>query len=547
MKTLFLDIETTGLDPFTCELVTLQLMTDSGEQLIIKDPTSLGELKPVLEGNLVVGQNIKFDSKFLKYHCGITLYNVYDTQIMEIAISGGLLAGKEGSKLDDLVFKYCGVKLDKSEQCGFKRGQLLTENQIKYVANDVRYLPEIMKSQQAKIKLLGLENVLETEMKAIPAVVWLELSGIYVDQCKLDALWKEVEAQKQQAENELHEIFGTNSINLNSTQQLKETLNKMDIPVLSTGKDELKKFNDPVINILLKYKNAVKMLSSFTKTLPKHISRKTGRVYASFNQYGAISGRFTSSKPNMQQQPQAIRPIFCAEPGSKLVISDYSQIELRILGQVAGEKEFINAYISGIDLHKLTASKVFKVPLEKVTDQQRNTAKKINFGTVYGGGSPMLVRSLREVGITVSEEEALGFIKGFKKAYPAISRYLVEISEEGTRKLELRNKAGRLFKFECPKDDYGIGIIGRESKNLPIQSLCADMIKIAMGNLFLILEPMGVKLINTVHDELVFECSADQAEEVKEIVKTEMEKAGKLFLTDLPCEAKVIVCDTWEK
>ena len=205
--------------------------------------------------------------------------------------------------------------LDKSEQCGFKRGQQLTEKQVKYATNDLKYLPEIMRHQQAKIKLLGLENVIETEMKAIPAVVWLELSGIYVDQGKLSALSVMEEAKKQQAENELYIIFGTNKINLNSGQQLKEALNNIGIPVKSTGKDELKKFNNPVIKLLLEYKAAVKMLSSFTTTLSEHISRKTGRVHSSFNQYGAVSGRFTSSRPNMQQQPQAIRPIFCAEPG----------------------------------------------------------------------------------------------------------------------------------------------------------------------------------------------------------------------------------------
>lgn len=185
--------------------------------------------------------------------------------------------------------------------------------------------------------------------------------------------------------------------------------------------------------------------------------------------------------------------------------------------------------------------------MEKVTDQQRSTAKKINFGTVYGGGSTALMQSLREVGITVSKDEASKFIRDFKKTYPAISKYLDDTSKEGTQKLELRNKAGRLFKFEKPKDDIEWSYIGKESKNLPIQSLCADIVKKAMSDLFLILEPMGVKFVNTVRDELVFECLAEQAEEVKTIVKTEMEKAGSLFLTDIPCIAEVKVSDTWDK
>ena len=161
MSVLYLDIETTGLDPLTCELVTLQTMNSKGESRIIKDPVALKTVKPVLERNLIVCHNTKFDSKFLKYHYGVTLYNVYDTYLAEIAISGGKLARRKGASLKDLVFKYCGVTLDKSEQLGFKMGEPLTAEQEKYALNDLKYLPEIMKQQRAKIKLLGLENIID--------------------------------------------------------------------------------------------------------------------------------------------------------------------------------------------------------------------------------------------------------------------------------------------------------------------------------------------------------------------------------------------------
>lgn len=187
------------------------------------------------------------------------------------------------------------------------------------------------------------------------------------------------------------------------------------------------------------------------------------------------------------------------------------------------------------------------MPLEEVTKQQRSIAKTVNFGIAYGMWTSGLQKNLQSAGIEITENEAKGIIKGFYKAYPGVAKYLRDVSTEGLKNLEVRNKAGRLIKFEKPEDEKAQKRIKRESKNLPIQSLCADMIKIAMGNIFLKLEPKGVKFINTVHDELVFECAEDQVEEVREIVKTEMEKAGELFLTDLPCIAEITVSDTWEK
>jgi DNA polymerase I-like protein with 3'-5' exonuclease and polymerase domains len=158
-----------------------------------------------------------------------------------------------------------------------------------------------------------------------------------------------------------------------------------------------------------------------------------------------------------------------------------------------------------------------------------------------------------ETGIDYTEDEVAKFIEDFKNLYPDVTNYLKTISQKGFNRLEVRTEAGRLFKFDKPsaesEEKYNAQKSGieRECKNLPVQSLCADILKIAMGNLFLILEPRGVKLVNCVHDELVFECKTEETEEVAAIVKTEMEKAGELFLTDLPCIAEVTISDTWEK
>lgn len=551
MPLLYLDTETTGLDPFTCELVTLQVMTPSGKIMIIKDPKALENIKPILENNLIVGHNIKFDAKFLKYRYGITLKNVYDTYIAEITLSGGLLAGKKGASLKDLVFKYCGVVLDKTEQCGFKRGVQLTQEQKQYAAGDLKYLPKIVQEQQTKIKLLGLENVIDTEMKAIPAVVWLELSGMNIDINKVQEIKAKLEEQRDRAAQVLAKEFYPNEVNLNSSKQLKEALNQAGIPVKNTSIGEISKFDGPVIEALKDYREAQKLLSTYAGKITNYINPVTGRIHSNFNQYGAKSGRFTSSSPNLQQQPSKFtewRSIFTAAPGNKIITADFSQIELRILGQVSNDKEFIKAFNNkDTDLHKLTASKIFKVPLEDVTKQQRSIAKTVNFGIAYGMWKNGLMGNLTQAGITIGDEEAEQVIKSFYKAYPEVSKYLYDIGEEGVKNCMVRNKAGRIIKFDPPKNEREKGKIKRESKNLPIQSLCADMVKVAMTNIFNAVDTGKVKFINTVHDELCFEAPEAIAEEVAQVVKEEMEKAGKIYLTDIRCVAEVKIADCWSK
>ncbi len=295
----------------------------------------------------------------------------------------------------------------------------------------------------------------------------------------------------------------------------------------------------------------------FIKPLPGFINSNTERVYPDFWQYGAKSGRFTCGKPNLQQQPSRFkdwRKIFTAECGNLLVAADYSQIELRIIGQLAEDQKYIEAYKTKQDLHKRTAAVMFHVPIDQVTKQQRGIAKSINFGLNYGMGKRSLTEKLKfETGIDYSENEVGRLVDDFKSLYSEVTNYLKKVSEKGFNKLEVRTEAGRLFKFDKPstetEEKYNSekGSIERECKNLPVQGLCADMLKIAMTNLFLILEPRGVKLVNCVHDELVFECKTEEAEEIGEIIKVEMEKAGSFFLQDLPCVVEVTTASYWKK
>jgi len=359
-------------------------------------------------------------------------------------------------------------------------------------------------------------------------------------------------------QRQLDGTFIPNELNLSSPEQLKHALKNKGYDIDKTDKRTRAKYaDDPIFKSLADFKEAETLLKMFIKPLPDFIYPDTQRVYPGFWQYGAKSGRFTCGKPNLQQQPSRFkewRTIFTAEPGNKLIAADYSQIELRILGQLANDPNYIEAYNTKQDLHKRTAAAMFHVSVDKVTKQQRSVAKSVNFGLNYGMGKRSLRDKLKlDTGQDFTEEEAGKFIEDFRRLYPKVTNYMKKVSMNGFSKLETRTAAGRLFKFEKPSTEteerYNLerGNIERECKNLPVQGLCADMLKIAMANLFLILEPRGVKLVNCVHDELVFECKAEEAEEIGAIIKTEMEQAGSLFLKDLPCVAEVTLADYWKK
>ncbi len=562
MKNLYIDIETEGLNPFEDSIVICQVF-DGEVVRIFQGEEDIRALKPWLEGSMIVGHNLSFDLKFLKHHFGISPNNVYDTMIAEIVISGGLFAGQSGVVgLKDLAKKYCDIEMDKTEQTTFKKGQPLTPEQVKYAALDVQVLPIIYQAQQDQIKELQLEKTIDIEMQCLPGTVWLNLSGMRIDLEGLNTFRDKTIERRDHlkkvildlvAEHKSHKTVQMNnenddSINLNSPAQLKTMLNRLEIRCKSTAAEDLKKIDHPIAKLICEYREAEKMLNTFIDRIPEFVDI-TGRIHANFHQMGASSGRFSCSNPNLQNQPHdpAWRALFRAGRGNKIVTADYSQIELRILGEVSGDPVFVEAYKNNQDLHRLTAAKVLGKHADTVTKEERQIAKKVNFGTVYGQECIGLKKSLEEEGIQITEKEADKFIQGFYGSYPKVKDYIYSVQDMGLAKLALRNQAGRLYKFEKPLNNRERGEIKRKCRNLPIQGLCADMIKVAIANLYEILEPMGVKFVNCVHDELVFECSEDQAEDVARIVKQEMENAGHLYLKQIPCIAEVSIADTWSK
>jgi len=562
MKAIYFDSETTGLDPFTNQITLIQTYYDDKIRLIRPKPDNISRLKNLLENNLVIGHNLKFDLKFLKHHYNIEPVHLFDTWLAEILLSGGQKAReKDVATLKAVAKEYTGIQLNKDLKMreSFKGGELTTE-QIKYAAYDVGVLPLIYEKQQQRLKELNLNKVFETEMFCIPATVWLELSGapIYVEGLKkLEITTKEkLEAARLQVLNILKDsgyknldLSGLPVVNLDSPDQLKSAIWKIGKEVESTDDSTLSGLDHPVGKALKEYRKYKKLLSAFLEKLPKHINPATGRIHANFNQYGTLAGRFSCSQPNMQQLPKDnnFRVLFKGSEGSKIITADYSQVELRILAEVSQEPKFIELFNKGGDLHKLTGSLVFNKPQEQITKGERDIAKIINFGLNYGMSWKGLQANLKDSGINITETEAKAYIASFFINYNKVAEYLDSAGKFAVSNNFIRNKAGRIIKYKPASDEKERAFIFREGKNNPIQSLNADILKIAMGRLYRKLRAYDIKLINAVHDELVFEVVGEQAEAAAQIIKEEMEAAGREFLKSVPVIVEVKVGEAWQK
>jgi DNA polymerase-1 len=345
-------------------------------------------------------------------------------------------------------------------------------------------------------------------------------------------------------------MFGVPTINLNSGPQIIEAFARLGVELADTSEATLTKAGDhPAIKKLLEYRSHEKTLSAFGEQLLALINPHTGRLHPDFNQYGADTGRFSCTNPNVQQIPATsdFRACFVASEGCKLVTCDYSQAELRILAELSGDPAFVEAFKGGGDLHAITASQMFQVPLDQVSKPQRSAAKSINFGLAYGRGPGSLALQLG-----VSQDEAKSLIEKYFQAYTGIQQWLEKAARDAVRKGFSETTLGRRRFYDVPNRDdpdyrMKVGSIERQGKNTPIQGGNADMTKIALVYLRTALRGYNARVVNTVHDEIVVEVIAEQAEDVKRIVEHEMIRAGEQILQTVPVVADAAIGDYWKK
>ena len=564
---LSIDTEATALDPYEARISLVQVGVP-GQAYVFDvrndleySSVDIKTIKPLLTGPEFVRifQNAAYDMEVVYTNFGFFIDNIYDTMIVEQLFKLGLHAK---SSLDYLTKKYLNIVMDKEPRDTFTNYyQKFEPYQLEYAANDVVVLPEIRNCQMPLIKRHGFEDVCRLEFEFIRPLAEMELNGMKLNVDKWRAIMEDVEVNMNKSREKMSAIlspledqttlFGVCLTDLNSPLQLKKALIKYGIPLESTNNQELMKFKGmPIIDMLLDYRKASKLISTYAETLIAKINSKTGRLHTRFKQMVA-TGRMSSSHPNLQNIPskQMFRSCFIAEPGYKLITADMSGAELRILGNLSRDRNFIHAYTHGIDLHTKAASEVFGVPLEEVTRDMRGKSKAIQFGIIYGLTKHGLSRRLK-----ISEREAEDLIQNYFSKFTGVKNYLRKVAREAVVKRYSRTVSGRkrFYRLPEPGDPAFVKVkngIERQGKNAGIQGANADTIKQAM---VYVVDRLGrggydARLISTVHDEVIVEVKEDQVREVGELVVKCLKDGFGRYFSLIPMESDALVGDCWLK
>jgi DNA polymerase-1 len=400
------------------------------------------------------------------------------------------------------------------------------------------------------------------EFDCVMTVADMELTGFYMHKDRWLEQLAIVEKRRAELADQLQDVLAEESsqgtlfggpqrdeINLDSSQQLTQALERLGIPVPdSTRNWRLQPLaaEYPIIATLLEYRTVQKALTSYGQNMIELINPTTGRLHADFRQIGAPTGRFSCTNPNIQQVPHAVeyRRCFSGHPeGRKLVIADYSQIELRILAEFSGDRAFINAFNSGADLHRVTAGEVFNVAPDQVTREQRDFAKRLNFGVVYGIGAQ---RFSLMTGLSVPEAENV--LRKYFATYRQLDTYLHEAANRAVNERQARTGSGRLVRFRYDEQDrQQISMTKRNGKNTPIQGTSADILKRALRLLKDELRGTNAQIVNIIHDEIVVEADAGEAQEVAQKVERAMCAAGEEYVKTVPVKVETEIADEWVK
>jgi DNA polymerase-1 len=568
------DVETTEIDPYKGELRLVQLSDGRNTKVVdvrafggsqnsevrnqLKINPELAPLRDLLTSTkqVKIAHNAKFDAKWVRHHLGCEVGNIYDTYLASILIAAG--EGERRHGLADVVQFFLQRTLDKTEQVSNWGAAELSHSQIEYAARDAAIMPEVMAKLDERIAADGLERVLALENACVMPIAEMELNGFYLDKERWrEQLGKVTKIQAKTADELQHmlaagvaqaSLFGAPQINLDSQMQVTDALVGLGIPMPNTTRAwELQPLAEkyPPVAKLLEYRAVAKASSSFGENILEFIEPATGRIHADFRQIGAPTGRFSCSHPNLQQIPHEseYRSCFRAGDGRKLVIADYSQIELRILADFSDDANFINAFASGADFHKATAAQIFGVKPEDVDADQRSFAKRLNFGVVYGLGAQ---RFAMMTGLT--ERQAEETLRRYFATYPRMDEWLRTTAKNVLTERSARTASGRMARINFePSERSSVGAAQRYAKNMPIQGTSADILKRALRLLHDDIRETSAQLVNIVHDEIVVECDAADAEATAAKLESAMLRAGEEFVKKVPIKVDVHTSDEWCK
>ena len=557
-----IDTETTGLDYMQADLVGVSVSVEAGHAAYIpfghdylgapqqlKKQQVLEELKPILEDSTIkkVGQNLKFDISVLAQH-GIQLKGIaFDTMLQSYVLDS--VATRHD--MDSLAEFYLQHATTGFSDIAGKGAAQLTFNQIAleqagpYAAEDADITLNLHQTLWPRVCAEpSLKNVFtDIELPLIDVLSRIERHGALVDETLLFQQSQELTERLRELEDKAWDLAGQ-EFNLASPKQLAEILfEKLQIPVLkktakgapSTKEEVLQELalDYPLPKVLLEHRGLAKLKSTYTDKLPTMINPNTNRIHTSYHQAGTATGRLSSSDPNLQnipirtQEGRRVRQAFIAAPGHCLVAADYSQIELRIMAHLSQDKSLSNAFAHGQDIHSATAAEVFDVPLDRVSSDQRRSAKAINFGLIYGMSAFGLARQLN-----IPRNQAAEYIETYFERYPGVQHYMNSTRHSAAEKGYVETYFGR--RLYLPEINSNNALrrqaAERTAINAPMQGTAADIIKLAMISVdnWLQASQLASRMIMQVHDELVLEVPEQELEQVISGINKCMEGAASL-------------------
>jgi DNA polymerase-1 len=566
------DTETTGIDALNAELVGMSFSFEKGKAFYI--PVSenqeeaqalLEKFKPFFESESIqkIGQNIKYDLKVLSKY-GIQIKGkLFDTMIAHYLINPDMRHNMD--VLSETYLKYSPKSIEtligKKGKNQLSMRDVPLEDIKEYAAEDADItlqLKEIFSPILDKAETKKLFE--EIEIPLIPVLASMEMEGINLDVAFLKLMTVDMQKDINEFEKKIYEAAGE-KFNLASPKQLGDILfdklkiggakqKKTKTGQYATGEEVLSYLanDNPIVASILEWRQMVKLQSTYIEALPNQVDSKTNRVHTDYMQTVAATGRLSSNNPNLQNIPirtergRLIRKAFVARDENYTLLSaDYSQIELRIIAALSGEENMIKAFQNNEDIHRSTAAKVFNVPLEQVTKEQRSNAKTVNFGIIYGVSAFGLSNQT-----SLSRSESAALIDAYYKTYPKLKSYMSEQVDFARENGYVQTVLGRRRYLKDINSANAIvrGGAERNAVNAPIQGSAADIIKIAMINIYkkLSTENWKSKMLLQVHDELVFDVHHSELEKIQPMIKHEMENAFKL---DVPLEVEIGVGKNW--
>ena len=548
-----LDTETTGTDPIASELVGISFSFEENQAFYVPIPAEreealkiVSEFKEILENEktLKVGQNIKYDMLVLSNY-GIEVRGpMFDTMIAHYVLQPELRHNMD--YLAEIYLNYRTIPIEeligaKGKKQGSMR-DLAPEQVYEYACEDADITLKLKNVLEKELEANGASSLFyDIEMPLVPVLAYMEKNGVRLNTEALKETSRHFTKRMNQIEEEVHQLAGS-PFNISSPKQVGEVLfDRMKIVEKAkktktgqyvTSEEVLESLRNKheIVGKILDYRGLKKLLSTYIDALPQLINPQTGKIHTSFNQTVTATGRLSSSNPNLQNIPirnedgKEIRKAFIPEEGCLFFSADYSQIELRIMAHLSGDKNMIEAFHEGDDIHAATASKVYKIGIDEVTREQRSKAKTANFGIIYG----ISVFGLAER-MNVPRSEAKELIEGYFQTYPQIKEYMDKSIEAAREKGYIETIFGRKrFLPDIHSHNAVVrGYAERNAINAPIQGSAADIIKVAMVRIYqrFVAENIRSKMILQVHDELNFSVYPEEKERVQQIAIEEMEKA----------------------